>query len=74
MLEQTILPPPKGHHVAEVHHERGTELWFDVSRIDDDLELLLGELRIYQHNKLSKWKKGVRQYAICVYAISENLG
>lgn len=62
------------NHVAEVRHERGRKLWFDVSEVQSDTKLLLGELRIYQNPDLAKWRNTTREYVITVYTIAENDG
>lgn len=62
------------NHVAELRHERGRKLWFDVSEVQSDTKLMLGELRIYQNPELAKWRNTTREYVITVYTISETGG
>ncbi|KAG4079086.1 hypothetical protein HA402_001057 [Bradysia odoriphaga] len=64
----------KKNHVAEVRHERGRKLWFDVSDASRDATLLMGELRIYQNPNLGKWRNETKEFAITVYAITKNDG
>lgn len=60
--------------MAEVRHERGRKLWFDVSEVQSDTKLMLGELRIFQNPDLAKWRNTTREYVISVYTIAENDG
>lgn len=62
------------NHVAEVRHERGRKLWFDVSDASKEATLLMGELRIYQNPNLGKWRNESKEFAITVYAITKNDG
>lgn len=55
--------------MAEVRHERGRKLWFDVSEVAADSALMLGELRLYQNPDLGKWHNATRDYVIQVFAI-----
>jgi bone morphogenetic protein 7 len=59
----------KNHHVAEVRHEKGRRLWFDINEIDEDeVSLVMAELRFYQSPEQSKWKTR-REFTINIYAI-----
>lgn len=60
--------------MAELRHERGRKLWFDVSEVQSDTKLMLGELRIYQNPELAKWRNSTREYVITVYTIAETGG
>lgn len=62
------------NHVAELRHERGRKLWFDVSEVQNETKLMLGELRIYQNPDLAKWRNTTREYVITVYTITETGG
>lgn len=59
---------------AEMRHERGRKLWFDVSEVASDSTLMLAELRIYQNPDLAKFHTNdtsVGDLVIDVYSISE---
>lgn len=60
------------NHVAEVRHEHGRKLWFDVSKVSAESTLLMGELRIYQNPSLGRWKDLQKEFVISVYAISKS--
>ena len=62
------------NHVAEVRHERGRKLWFDVSEISKETTLLKAELRIYQNPALGKWRNERKEFVITVYAITKTDG
>lgn len=58
------------NHVAEVRHERGRKLWFDVSEVAKDSSLMMAELRIYQNPTIGKWHNELKEFVITVYAIT----
>lgn len=57
------------HHVAEVRHERGRRLWFDVSEVSHESTLSMAELRLYQNPELGKKKYSKSNFTISVYTI-----
>lgn len=59
------------NHVAEVRHERGRKLWFDVTEVAKDSTLMMAELRIYQNPSLGKWRNDAKEFVITVYAITK---
>lgn len=59
----------KNHHVAEVRHEKGRRLWFDVNEVENDAELILAELRLYRRHDLNKYKDDNANISIAVYSI-----
>lgn len=38
-----------------MRHERGRRLWFDISKIGNDVTLMMAELRLYQDSFLGKF-------------------
>lgn len=60
--------------MAEVRHERGRKLWFDVSEASKDATLMMAELRIYQNPALGKWLNESKDFIITVYAITKTDG
>lgn len=60
--------------MAEVRHERGRKLWFDVSEASKDTTLMMAELRIYQNPYLGKWLNESKEFIISVYAIIKTDG
>lgn len=59
----------KNHHVSEVRHEKGRRLWFDVNEMEDDAELILAELRLYQRHELNKYRNDEGNITVAVYSI-----
>ncbi|KXJ77555.1 hypothetical protein RP20_CCG007219 [Aedes albopictus] len=59
----------KNHHVSEVRHEKGRRLWFDVNEMEDDAELILAELRLYQRHELNKYGNDEVNITVAVYSI-----
>lgn len=57
--------------MAEVRHERGRKLWFDVTEVSKDSTLMMAELRIYQNPSLGKWRNDAKEFVITVYAITK---
>lgn len=57
------------HHVSEVRHEKGRRLWFDVNEMEDDAELILAELRLYQRHELNKYGNDEVNITVAVYSI-----
>lgn len=57
------------HHVSEVRHEKGRRLWFDVNEMEDDAELILAELRLYQRHELNKYGTDEVNITVAVYSI-----
>lgn len=62
------------NHVAEVRHERGRKLWFDITEVSKENKLMMAELRIYQNPQLGKWKDEKKEFVITVYAITKTDG
>lgn len=60
----------KKNHVADVVDERGRMLWFDVSKVQRNTQLIVAELRIYQKPELGEWQNTTRNYVITVYTIT----
>ncbi|XP_055541875.1 protein 60A-like [Wyeomyia smithii] len=60
----------KNHHVAEVRHEKGRRLWFDVNEMNDDAELILAELRLHKSSDFVKHKYNAENVTIVVYSIT----
>ncbi|XP_055383191.1 protein 60A-like [Condylostylus longicornis] len=59
----------KDHHIAEVRHEHGRKLWFDVSEVSRDAILMMAELRIFQNSKLGNLNGLKKHIIITVYSI-----
>lgn len=58
------------HRVAEVRHEHGHRLWFDVSHVpEDNTYLMMAELRIYKNPSEGKWMKSTKKFTVTVYSI-----
>uniref|UniRef100_A0A8D7ZSC7 Protein 60A n=1 Tax=Culex pipiens TaxID=7175 RepID=A0A8D7ZSC7_CULPI len=59
----------ENHHVSEVRHEKGRRLWFDLSKVDENMQIILAELRLYQLNQKNKYKKSNESMSLAVYSI-----
>lgn len=57
------------HHVSEVRHEKGRRLWFDLSKVDENMQIILAELRLYQLNQKNEYKKSNESMSLAVYSI-----
>ncbi|XP_011875025.1 PREDICTED: protein 60A isoform X2 [Vollenhovia emeryi] len=55
------------HHVPSVRHERGKRLWFDVSEVSPENELMSAEL--WLHHKETHARKRHGSYTITVYRV-----
>lgn len=60
------------NHVAEVRHEHGRKLWFDVSEVSPDSMLMMAELRIFQNPSLGRWKELQKEFNISVYVVTKS--
>lgn len=59
----------KNHHVSEVRHEKGRRLWFDLIEVEEDMQLILAELRLYQIHQNNKYKGIKEGFTLAVYSI-----
>lgn len=57
------------NHVAEVRHDRGRKLWFDVSEVSKESLLMMSELRIFQNPALGRWQDINKEFTINVHFI-----
>lgn len=60
--------PLLDHHVPEMRHEHGRRLWFDISEITQDVQLMMAELRLYQNSIFSKFDEE-KPLTISVYLV-----
>lgn len=62
----------KDHHIPEVRHEHGRRLWFDISDISIENQLMMAELRMYKNSVKAKSANATNiNYKISVFIISE---
>lgn len=54
-----------------MRHERGRRLWFDISEISLDTQLMMAELRLYKDLPKNKKNNQTTKYQISVFTISE---
>ncbi|XP_035785389.1 protein 60A-like [Anopheles albimanus] len=61
----------KNHHGSEVRHEKGRRLWFGVANIENDVSVLMAELRLYRKLYLNKYRTHNSSLTLTVYAVTE---
>lgn len=59
---------PRNHHVSGVRHERGKRLWFDVSEVTPQDQIIGAELRLYRVAEF-KGRKNHGSHTITVYRV-----
>lgn len=63
---------PTENHVAEVRHEHGRKLWFDISGVSSDSMLMMAVLRVFQNPSLGRWKELQKEFIINVYIVTKS--
>uniref|UniRef100_A0A2M4BMZ7 Protein 60A n=2 Tax=Anopheles marajoara TaxID=58244 RepID=A0A2M4BMZ7_9DIPT len=61
----------KNHHGSDVRHEKGRRLWFGVANIENDVSVLMAELRLYRNLNLNKYRTHNSSLTLTVYAVTE---
>ncbi|XP_052862387.1 protein 60A-like [Anopheles cruzii] len=61
----------KNHHGSEMRHEKGRRLWFSIGNIENDVSILMGELRLYRKLNLNKFSTYNSTLTLTVYALIE---
>lgn len=61
----------KNHHGSEMRHEKGRRLWFGITNIENDVSVLMAELRLYRKLILNKFTTSNTTFTLTVYAIIE---
>ncbi|XP_041772210.1 protein 60A-like isoform X1 [Anopheles merus] len=61
----------KNHHGSEMRHEKGRRLWFGIANIEDDVSVLMAELRLYRKLNLNKYTTYNTSLTLTVYALTE---
>lgn len=59
------------NHVAEVRHEKGQRLWFDLAGMDKNVQIILAELRLYQLDKNNQYRNSNENIVLVVYSIMD---
>ncbi|XP_058129314.1 protein 60A-like [Anopheles ziemanni] len=59
----------KNHHGSEMRHEKGRRLWFGITNIENDVSVLMAELRLYRKQMLNKYSTSNTTVTLTVYAI-----
>jgi bone morphogenetic protein 7 len=52
--------------MPEMRHAHGKRLWFDTTEINQDVSLMMAELRLYQNSIFSKFEE-VKDVTVRVY-------
>lgn len=61
----------KNHHGSEMRHEKGRRLWFGITNIENDVSVLMAELRLYRKLNLNKYTTYNTSLTLMVYALTE---
>uniref|UniRef100_A0A182PVY9 Protein 60A n=1 Tax=Anopheles epiroticus TaxID=199890 RepID=A0A182PVY9_9DIPT len=61
----------KNHRGSEMRHEKGRHLWFGISNIENDVSVLMAELRLYRKLNLNKYTTNSTSLTLTVYALVE---
>uniref|UniRef100_A0A182M0U6 Protein 60A n=1 Tax=Anopheles culicifacies TaxID=139723 RepID=A0A182M0U6_9DIPT len=61
----------KNHHGSEMRHEKGRRLWFGITNIENDVSILMAELRLYRKLNLNKYTTYNTSLTLTVYALTE---
>ncbi|XP_053678554.1 protein 60A-like [Anopheles nili] len=61
----------KNHHGSEMRHEKGRRLWFGITNIENDVSVLMAELRLYRKLALNKYRTYNTSLTLTVYALTE---
>uniref|UniRef100_A0A182N1J5 TGF-beta family profile domain-containing protein n=1 Tax=Anopheles dirus TaxID=7168 RepID=A0A182N1J5_9DIPT len=61
----------KNHHGSEMRHEKGRRLWFGITNIENDVSVLMAELRLYRKLNLNKYTTYNTSLTLTVYALTE---
>ena len=54
-----------------MRHEKGRHLWFGIANIEDDVSVLMAELRLYRKLNLNKYTTYNTSLTLTVYALTE---
>lgn len=54
-----------------MRHEKGRRLWFGIANIEDDVSVLMAELRLYRKLNLNKYTTYNTSLTLTVYALTE---
>ncbi|XP_043473217.1 protein 60A [Leptopilina heterotoma] len=57
------------HHVPGVRHERGKRLWFDVSEVPPEEQIIGAELRLYRNTTTIKHRRSRGSFMITAYRV-----